>query len=131
MRKIEFRGKNFTDGDWEYGCALADCSYSECHIGDIYEYIHVDEATVGEFTGLKDSHGNRIYEGDIIRFGRGFFEICFSDGCFWVSNKNYTMELHSVLGMGDIEVIGNIHDNPEQLMLVGDRSDVRKGSDDE
>ena len=113
MTTNEFRGKNFDNGEWEYGYVVSGCNSREWHIGDFL----VDANTIGQFTGLKTSNGEKIYEGDIIRFGKGFFEISFADGCFWMSNQDYTMELHTVLGMGKVEVVGNIHDNPELKVL--------------
>lgn len=79
------------------------------------EEFEVDPATVGQYTGLKDKKGRDIYEGDIILFGGICFEISYADGCFWFSNEEETMELHTTVGMGDIEITGNIHDNPELL----------------
>ena len=77
--------------------------------------LEVDPATVGQYTGLKDKKGRDIYEGDIILFGGICFEISYADGCFWFSNEEETMELHTTVGMGDIEITGNIHDNPDLL----------------
>lgn len=107
------------------------------HLNDL-EHYQVNENSVGQFTGLLDTNEVEIYEGDIIDFDnllgddtqRGF--ICFRNGCFRVSNKlgvmnSYDTEIRMLndgnnewysienLESFDIEVIGNIHQNPELL----------------
>jgi len=108
MRDILFRGKRIDDGEWVYGYILADtadCSIKregkcqckhdgsncyilywrdECHE---YEEIQVDSSTVGQFSGLIDNTGKRIFEGDIVHCFYGYDD---DDGS-WVAELETTM----------------------------------------
>jgi len=124
VREIEFRGIAEHDGrrNWVYGFYLK----SAARDGNVRHHIveedgltyDIDPETRGEYTGLKDKNGARIFEGDIVSFGGDKYRIIFDDACFWINSvrdAGYSMELHTLLGQGDIEVIGNIHDSPELL----------------
>lgn len=120
-REIKFRGIRLDNGEWAYGDLIQNPNGISIYWTEPYSVswqekkVKVDPETVGQYTGIKDKNGKEIWEEDIILFSGIEFEISYSDGCFWFSNEEETMELHSILGMGEIEVTGNIHDNPELL----------------
>ena len=128
MREILFRGKRTDNGKWVCG--------DICHHDGVTCYIgqhpadgsmvcyDLDPDTVGQFTGLTDRNGKRIFEGDIVRNADGYlfsaqypFAVKFCDGNFcgdaggfvYISGEEFRY----------CEVIGNIHENPE-LLEVGE-----------
>lgn len=134
MREYEFRGKDIETGEWYYGCLLCTvengCKF--INVGMINkhnDYEDVDPNTVGQYTGIKDKNGKKIFEGDIVSFddcsesteacyGEGFIncgEVFYSAQSlsFFISNRQ-SVDMEDVL-YGEIEVIGNIYDNPELL----------------
>ncbi len=120
MREILFRGKRSDNSKWVEGFyvgAIADCSHEICDIDSVTGHrVEVDPATVGQYTGLQDKNGKRIFEGDIVADGNEIF-VCFWDGCnveFGVKNKDLSFGI-AYLPIAEYEVIGNIHDNPELM----------------
>lgn len=135
-REIEYRG--FDSREWRYG----DLEYNrKDDVARIHTYKDdgsynkqylVDPYTVGEFTGMRDKHGVKIFEGDIIKHpyvdpifrdlvepkeGDGVTsEVVFHDGAFVVKyDENDFIYLDAFTRHGYVEVIGNIYDNPELL----------------
>lgn len=124
MREILFRGKRVDNGEWVYGFYLI-LPRGERVILSNKGYAHVDPETVGEYTGLTDKNGKKIFEGDIVeckwfnamvRIEHRKHLIIFSDGSFcaewYIGQDNYHNDLHNTF---DIKVIGTIYDNPELL----------------
>lgn len=127
MREILFRGKRLDNGEWVYGDLIGDVDgnpFSKwIRRENSAEMIRVDTKTVGEFSGVY-LYGQRIFEGDILKLdyigpGRGVqgvAEVVFKYGKFcmpWGHRK----ELVPLDGFANttMEIIGNIHDNPELL----------------
>ena len=141
MRDILFRGKRIDNGEWVDGCLAAHdliCpNYPEDTsnaTGDYYGqtpyvgFVEVDPETVGQFTGLTDENGRRIFEGDIVRFAERRIggedvsiveQVGFDEGGFCTHRYFLNNWLRNGLGentkLEGIEVIGNIHDNLELL----------------
>ena len=125
MREILFRGKRVENGEWVYGDYCGICRV-ECSDGD-FAYRHlihrsndeplymVDPETVGEYTGLTDENGKKIFEGDIVKlFNEYVAVIIFESAMFLGKCEGYNFQFSQEDGP-DIEVIGNTHDNPELL----------------
>lgn len=140
IREIIFRGKRKDNGNWVYGF-LADyiagikASINPEYMGVVDEtnFYCVDPYTVGQYTGLTDKNGKRIFEGDIIRtkkygksIGRsnvnGFdiFSVIYSPAVFRIERESPPRGFNLAGNGADYEIIGNIHDNPELLVEVSD-----------
>ena len=124
MREILFRGKKIDNDEWTYGF------YFEHSIdGQKYSYIKYqtfDEGfvtnevvadTVGQFTGLCDKNGKKIFEDDILL--KGFEKVLVkwnANQCRWgIYSNNYEICGFNESTQGYFEVIGNIYDNSELL----------------
>ena len=155
MREILFRGKRLDNGEWVYGWPFADtadCSLKKVgkcvcpHDGseyfivewvdDFHEYEEreVIPDTVGQYTGLKDKNGQRIFEGDILHIAKiadalgGYYRppldchvnvVVKWDLCAWMwetlcDDKRY-ITFPDAWCLYECEIIGNVTDNPELL----------------
>lgn len=132
MRTIKYRGKT-KDGEWIYGYYLPSI-YEDVDIITVLEDFNLNQKnyavlkdTVGQFTGLFDKNGKEIYEGDIVKFTKWNGELatglvkwadCNPCMCieFKTEYKQKDWEFDFIkCGTMKIEVIGNIHDNPELI----------------
>ena len=131
MREILFRGKRLDNGEWVEGfynhIPCGRFSEDEHMIQTVLEngkigMLHdIDPSTVGQYTGLKDKHGKRIFEGDVIkRFWLGA-EIIYcvqydGENAHFIGKAMNKSGFTTFDGDGEMfEVIGNITDNPELL----------------
>lgn len=125
MREILFRGKKHSDGQWILGDLnqWLEAIYISAENSDGYTKTNwlVDAETVGQYTGVT-ANGTKIFEGDICRLSRvgtvAYGEITFKNGGYWFVDNDFggLMRLCDCKTNGfSIEIIGNIHDNPEML----------------
>lgn len=130
MREILCRGKRIDNGEWTYGYLFV--CWDRCYIlwgksGDNPIKEEVISETVGEYTGLTDKNGKRIFEGDIVQYQPEYeptplrsFVVYFADKynypAFDLAEHNYEANgLQCAHEEGGCEVIGTIYDNPELL----------------
>ncbi len=122
MKTIKFRGKEINSGQWVYGFYTQGSFIDPVNDTETPRHIihsdmlyDVSEETVGQFTGLLDKNGKEIYEGDIVIFSnhlQGLSRVVYDYASFHVENKLYSTALRPMMN-NHINVIGNIHDNPE------------------
>ena len=140
MREILFRGKRVDNGEWVYGWYCQSFSNGKVRTYIILPVLHyaidglvymeVIPETVGQYTGLTDKNGTKIFEGDIVEIvtvdkkeNRKFVveigecletneEVC----CYAVYHRFFGTPITFPINHIDLtEVIGNIHDNKELL----------------
>lgn len=123
MREILFRGKRYDTGEWLEGNLLLTpkgmAIIKPSRVLFDGGYLLINPETVGQFTGLRDMHGKKIFEGDIVRYTNNVneikqFSIVWYLTGWWCRNNSGNYPLHD-FRTTRLEVIGNIHDNPELL----------------
>lgn len=133
MREILFRGKDSITKSWVYGALVQQqddplrektliISYSNYQYGDFSEAVihEVDPETVGQYTGFVDKKGKKIFEGDILSI---YNSKAFLFAVEW--NNQYVLKcttngvsdniFNVIESPEDVEVFGNIYDNPELI----------------
>ena len=84
-----------------------------------YQDLEVDENTVGQYTGLKDKNGTKIFEGDFIKANHNIeqYNVYWKDCRFYIEDVwgNLIKPTQEAINHFECEVIGNIYDNPELL----------------
>ena len=143
MREILFRGKRVDNGEWTYWDRYGritdingEPTKTEIDVPTLLPYPTyisdlpiINDETVGEYTGLTDKNGKKIFEGDIVKtwknnigkveFGQYWDEEIEADfyGYAWIGKDEYgesvTLSLNKC--WNGHEVIGTIYDNPELL----------------
>ena len=131
-REILFRGKRTDTGEWVEGFILntfderyqsqsyLDVPPRTWQIWDLNGRLYsVHPSTVGQFTGLLDKDGNKIFEGDVISRDGYYDKIVFCDGVQMLTYSANNPQRVFALTKNSIDkldyVSGNIHDNPELL----------------
>lgn len=130
MREILFRGKLKSNGEWSFGKLNVSLKGAVIITPDetpIGKYGQVIPSTVGQYTGLTDKNGKKIFEGDIVKreytlwHGETKKTRETQIGIVSYSNKDCGFCLDKVCNLrkpwdGDtLEIIGNIHDNSKLL----------------
>ena len=116
MREIKFRGKTGT-GNWVYG-DLTFSRYGNPYIGSLSKkWSGVKRNTVGQYTGMNDSNGKEIYEGDIVFDAdeSGIVEWDESKHMFIINHESGWCNPMCEYYSDDLGVYGNSWDNPELL----------------
>ena len=144
MREILFRGKRTDNGAWTYGylfCAW-ERGYQRAYLcwGKFNNHPILEEVipeTIGQYTGLKDKNGEKIFEGDILHIAKiadglgGYYHppldcpvnvVVKWDLCAWMwetlcENKRY-ISFPDAWCHYECEIIGNIHDNYEKSIRL-------------
>ena len=124
MREILFRGKKIDNDEWTYGFYFEHSidgqkdsyiKYQTFDEGFVTNEVVAD--TVGQYTGLTDKNGKKIFEGDILL--KGFEKVLVkwnANQCRWgIYSNNYEICGFNESTQGYFEVIGNINDNSELL----------------
>ena len=113
MREIIFRGK-LPSGAWVYGDLRQYPSGAKAiKSTDFVSIMEVDPRTVGQYTGLTDKNGKKIFEGDVVRLEDGETgAVIFRDAGFALDNSGCSF---CVSSQCERLVIGSIHDNPELM----------------
>ena len=143
IREVIFRGKRADNGEWIEGSLLGidwcdkPSTYSIAPNTPVSVFYSVIPETVGQYTGLTDKNGVRIFEGDIldvssdVAYGGvavhrlGYFVVEFHNGCFMKSalddpqlsffDNAKRKGLYHFISTDIHKIVGNIHDNPELL----------------
>lgn len=131
MREILFKAKRIDNGEWVEGYYMKryDLLGSEEHLifhadsYTVWEYVEIDPETLCEFTGHCDKSGKRIWENNVVWLvydgKEHIYQIIWdnSELDFKATNgkENYGSNFEYLLCCDEIEVIGNIFDNPELL----------------
>ena len=131
-REILFRGKLEYNGKWIYGDLLQYENGDVAIFGEKlssfgYECTEMSKRdrvipdTIGQYTGLKDKNGNKIFEGDIVIIGEKLkTKVVYYDGAFRMQSEfsptpTDTTDMGYMMREFSVRVIGNIHDNPELI----------------
>lgn len=140
IREILFRGKRLEDGVWVegyYAKATDMLEDEEVHIifnpelalfprSEFGTFDEIDPDTLGQYTGMKDKNGMKIFEGDIVVLNKDVKqifnvedgEVRYGWGGFYIKDFSTLNSLNTLASYDCVlrgEVIGNIHDNPELL----------------
>ena len=118
-----YRAKQTDNGEFIEG--LLTIMWGQLHIinpDDENTAYPIDESTICQCTGLKDKHGKLIFENDIVRCGKNCTVTWCDTFASWRLNTSGWMYSHffgEACKPEDVEIVGNIFDNPD-LLAVGE-----------
>lgn len=127
MREIKFRAwyKGVYSGEMIYDIQNEFEERINLGMDSFGNYLNNASFEVMQYTGVKDCNGKEVYEGDIVKYkagtDKGIGYIKFEFSCFmiyWTNNKTFNDSFSSMFYTqcsSEIEVIGNIYENPELL----------------
>ena len=147
MREILFRGKRIDNGEWVDGYLyehepelvgivsendvqepskwfITRTGFADWNMPRPVEFVEVNPSTVGQYTGLEDKNGKRIFEGDILKSHYDslfpddvtFDLVVFCDSAWCIQQKGFEPVPACADMISELsEVAGNIYDNPELL----------------
>ena len=134
IREVIFRGKRADNGEWIEGSLLGidwcdkPSTYSIAPNTPVSVFYSVIPETVGQYTGLTDKNGKRIFEGDIVSLVKhdGLIYKVVYVPCRYelVNSKGVNCFVLDIYKSENIEVIGNIYDNPE--LLGGENNGINR-----
>ncbi len=135
-REILFKAKSGVSGKWVEGLVFNAGNIQYIYTkpksdGSRQEIYEVDPDTICQYTGLTDKNGKKIWENDIVKYHYGdyYAPVKFGEyqSCFdstttchvgfyvdWDEKRDFRKDLGYWIKMVDAEVVGNIHDKPEQ-----------------
>lgn len=135
MRDIRFRATRTDNGEWAYGSLIDSGNHEQVMIYPHYDgastmgvrqlvyhsSVAVDPDTVGEWTGLVDKNGEKIFEGNVVKGADfqaddGYAKIKWDDDAarFVILGYGLVCDFDNYYGY-ELEVIGNIYDNPDSI----------------
>lgn len=130
MREIKFRAWDKVNDVMRYDFMLSNNGDYYVKYDDEVRMICEGAIEIMQYTGVKDMHGKEVYEGDIFKWDSYYYgdhkiksemgSVCFYDGMFYIKNAhgdyNFAPDLdHCDVCNYNLEVIGNIYENPELL----------------
>lgn len=126
IREVIFRGKRTDNGEWIEGSLLGidwcdkPSTYSIAPNTPVSAFYSVIPETVGQYTGLTDKNGKRIFEGDIVDYISSDVIGNPKTGTIIVEDMTDYDTMIYLNHSDELQIIGNIHDNPDILKGGGD-----------
>ena len=121
-REIKFRGKRVNGGEWVYGMTISNGTIKRKLNNVFFEvaenkWVGVYPETLGQYTGLTDKNGVKIFEGDIISIGDPNIKYLtmWRNAGFAAKQIGASSYIGLTYWASDIEVLGNVIDNPELM----------------
>lgn len=134
MREIKFRGLCAISKEMVFGDLIHGVSHKEGQVFilpnkhdlayakhcDPLDGVRVIPETVGQFNGRKDKNGREVFDGDLVQtkhqdLAKVIWHNEFTCFCYETIDKEIKGELQFVFNDSEVEIVGNIHENPELI----------------